>query len=107
MNYIYVCKDCKREFNVEHSIKDDPKVICQSCGATAVRRFGMPLVRLDGAPLFYPQKRGEKSEVNDELTDMIDEGGPTISWDDLKEKESKAGRLPGYNKQGKRVKCGH
>lgn len=36
--YDYVCDACGKEFEIFHSIKDDPKTDCPECGAAQLRR---------------------------------------------------------------------
>ncbi len=31
MKYVYRCKTCKTDQEIEHSIKDDPVIKCQAC----------------------------------------------------------------------------
>ena len=31
MEYIYFCKKCNNEKIIEHSIKEDPSIICEKC----------------------------------------------------------------------------
>lgn len=39
MLYDYKCKNCEEEFEIEHSIKDDPKTVCPSCGEETLVRL--------------------------------------------------------------------
>ena len=38
MNYIYYCKSCNKEKEVEHSIKESPEIKCE-CGEVMKRKI--------------------------------------------------------------------
>lgn len=38
ITYDYKCYECGLEKEVRHSIKEDPKIVCESCGAEMKRR---------------------------------------------------------------------
>jgi len=55
-NYDYRCQDCKNEFTVERSMKDDTKQPCLGCGGeNANRIWGVVMVATGGSTVDYGQ----------------------------------------------------
>ena len=53
IRYLYRCPKCKFEKEVEHSIKEDLKIICEACGEDTMRR-----VPLGGQAIFIKKIGG-------------------------------------------------
>jgi putative FmdB family regulatory protein len=61
MRYIYKCPKCKKEHEVEHSMKDEPEIKCPDCGSICERViFGGTGVIFKGSG-FYETDYKDKS----------------------------------------------
>ena len=65
--YVYRCHNCKLDKDVEHSMKDDPTIICDECGASCIR-----VPQAAGVVL-----RGRGFYRNDKSFGQTDEAGRT------------------------------
>jgi putative FmdB family regulatory protein len=54
-NYDYRCSDCKTEFTVERSMKDDSQQNCLSCGSTKANRIWNVFIASNGSTPDYGQ----------------------------------------------------
>ena len=65
--YLYRCPECKLDRDVEHSIKEDPTILCDECGASCVR-----VPQATGVVL-----RGKGFYRNDKSFGQTDQSGQT------------------------------
>ena len=51
--YTYKCIECKEEFNIFHSIKKNPQILCRKCGHKTKRQIGTGLKVIFTGTGFY------------------------------------------------------
>jgi putative FmdB family regulatory protein len=39
MTYVYYCKKCNKEIEINHSMKENPTIICEDCKETMTRKI--------------------------------------------------------------------
>lgn len=55
MTYEYCCRACGRERDIEHGIRENPKIICDQCGSDDVFRSLSPTsFRIGGVGVHSP-----------------------------------------------------
>lgn len=66
ITYLYRCPECKNEKEIQHSIKDNPRIICEKCNGVMAR---VPL----GGSGFLMNKLGDYTRYRKEGTERAGE----------------------------------